>query len=620
MNFTPTIQMAAFVLCMLVSELRAANTGQGASNGARKALAVWDTTRSSEKPYASKSLADQTGWSQVSAQDKPSSFQGDAVISNGRVLGVIRKQSSGMEVYSEGVSGAARRLELQLISSGGELAQRLDHVTVVENSKAAVCLEANYKTAKGAITVKYRLKRGDVSIQVDPGPMAGRLKVECPCRFVVLPDFFADDMVIDARTIPPNTAELASDNFVLHLAGNGGEGSGDAVSICVFENRKQDVSIALSGAGEQRTITTSEIPFEGKKVWVSILEAPRIWHTRDLKTSDTGEIVSLDWKVPFPAQWRCDFTKTTGLTDSWEMLLQNPNGDGYLKPSWLGSEEDHLGSDRKRWNTVLGRYPYPCWCNKDGRGYLQPLESKALQFQGPAVVYPIGRVKQTPLDAYTVMDVMRNTLGVGPCEYILDLEGQKGEYRGRATCSVRDELGAIYETNRQKEERERVNKILDEGLTFVKHIRGRITRYVDFGHQMHDYLATQAKAHPELADMVKELDQIVAEIDKRVAARQDKIQTPAHVAAMNEEFRKNVRDDYSPDALAKCKQYTHDLVVIGDNQDELSGECRWVVKSLRQKAGLLLTQEPKAAAIATEIRARTQEALRFPANHEGAHH
>jgi len=61
-------------------------------------------------------------------------------------------------------------------------------------------------------------------------------------------------------------------------------------------------------------------------------------------------------------------------------------------------------------------------------------------------------------------------------------------------------------------------------------------------------------------------------------------------------------------------------VEIGDNQDELSGECRWVVKSLRQKAGLLLAQEPKAAAIATEVRARTQEALRFPANHEGAHH
>jgi hypothetical protein len=393
--------------------------------------------------------------------------------------------------------------------------------------------------------------------------------------------------------------------------------------MCVFENRRQDVKIALEGPTAARTVAASEVPFEGKKVWVAILDcldSRLIWHARELKSSDTGEILPLDWKIPFVAQWRWDFTKSTGLTDSWEMLQQQENGDGYIKPSWLGSEGDHLGSDRLRWNTVLGRYPYPGWSDRDGRAFLQPLKTKVLQFQGPAVAYPIGRVKQTPLDAYTVMDVMRNTLGVGPCEYILDLEGQKSEYRGRATCSVRDELGAIYEKNRQKEERARVDKILDEGLTFVTHIRGRITRYVEFGHKMREYLAAQKKMHPELADLVNDLDQIAGEIDKRVAARQDKIQTPAHVAAMNEEFRKNVRNDYSADALAKCKQYTHDLVVIGDNQDELSGECRWVVKTLRQKAGLLLAQEPRAAAIATEIRARTQETLRFPANHEGAHH
>jgi hypothetical protein len=229
-------------------------------------------------------------------------------------------------------------------------------------------------------------------------------------------------------------------------------------------------------------------------------------------------------------------------------------------------------------------------------------------------------VKQTPLDAYTVVDVMRNTLGVGPCEYILDLEGQKSEYKGRATCSVRDELTAIYEKNRQKPEHAKVEKFLDEGLTFVTHIRGRITRYVEFGHRMRDYLAAQKKIHPELAEFLDEMDKIAGEIDSRVSARADEIQTPAHVAAMNEDFRKNVLDDDGPDALAKCKKYTQALVVIGGSQDELSGECRWVVKTLRQKAGLLTAKDPRLASIAAEIRARTQEALRNPANHEGAHH
>jgi hypothetical protein len=601
-----------------LNEAGAAEDDQKRVAGSPATLAVWDTGQTLKGPYSMSELTAKSGWSQISTPEKTAAFKGDAVITNGRILGVLRKHGYGMELYSLKSYGQAIKLNLQLLSSSSQGADHLDQVTLVENTKGAACLDASYQTITGeTVAAKFRLKRGEVSVQVEPGASADRLRVRCRSRFVVLPDFFADDIVIDARTIPAKTAELPSDNFVLHLADNGG-----CIGMCVFENRQQDVKIALEGTAA-RTVAASEVPFEGKKVWVAILDcldSRLVWHARELKPTDTGEIVTLDWKMPFAAQWRCDFTKATGLTDSWEMLLQQENGNGFIKPSWLGAEQDHLGSDRLRWNTVLGRYPYPCWFDHEGRGYLQPLKTRVLQFQGPAVAYPIGRVKQTPLDAYTVMDVMRNTLGVGPCEYILDLEGQKSEYRGRATCSVRDELGAIYEKNRQKEEHDRVDKILDEGLTFVKHIRGRITRYVEFGHKMRDYLAGQKKAHPELADVVNDLDQIAAEIDKRVAARSDKIQTPAHVAAMNEEFRKNVRDDYSADALDKCKQYTHDLVVIGDNQDELSGECRWVVKTLRQKAGLLLAQEPRAAAVATEIRARTQETLRFPANHEGAHH
>jgi hypothetical protein len=324
--------------------------------------------------------------------------------------------------------------------------------------------------------------------------------------------------------------------------------------------------------------------------------------------------------MPFPAQWRVDFTRSNDLTDSWEMLLQEHKGGGYVKPSWLGGGDQRLGPDRSRWNTVLGRYPYPCWSDPDGRGYLQPLRGKVLQLRGPVLVYPINRVKQTPLDAYTVVDVMRNTLGVGPCEHILDLEGQKSEYRGRATCGVRDTLNPIYQSHQQKQQRAKIDQTLDEGLAFVKHIRGRITRYVAFGHKLRQYLAGQRKVHPELAEFLAEMDQLAREIDSRVAARAAKIKTPAHVARMNEDFRKNVLDYDGPDALTRCQGYTRALVVIGDNQDELSGECRWVVKALRQRAGILMALDPRVAPVALEIRARTQEALRNPANHEGARH
>jgi hypothetical protein len=116
------------------------------------------------------------------------------------------------------------------------------------------------------------------------------------------------------------------------------------------------------------------------------------------------------------------------------------------------------------------------------------------------------------------------------------------------------------------------------------------------------------KAHPELQEPIAELEKIAEEIDLRYKAREEKMKTPDDVAKMNDDFRRDVLDYEGKDALDRCMKYALALVVIGDNQDELSGECRWVVKALRQKAGLLMAADARMAPIAAEIRSRTQEA------------
>ena len=81
---------------------------------------------------------------------------------------------------------------------------------------------SDFQDREGAeVTGKFRIKRGDVSVQAEPGTGAGKLRVECPGRFGVLPDFFADDITIDATRLPLDAVELPSENFVLHLTGDG---------------------------------------------------------------------------------------------------------------------------------------------------------------------------------------------------------------------------------------------------------------------------------------------------------------------------------------------------------------------------------------------------------------
>jgi len=580
---------------------------------ATAAVRVFDTGRASRAPLSGEALSSRTGWTEVSEDDVTHKFKGDAVFINDRIACVLRRGAGGAEVYSIGPEGATKRAVLA--PAGVAKAGTLSSFTTVENNPGAGAADAVFAAADGkTLTLRFELKVGQPFVQTEARGGVTSLRVEAPCRFAVMADFFADDIVIDAAELPVAEAELPSDNFLLHLLPDG-----QAIVMTVTKTSEEDIRVALSGEGEKRMIGSSELRY-GKdgKIWVGVMTGPAIWHKQEVAREQAGEVVRMDWKTPFPAQWRIDWRREENLTDSWEMITEQP--DGSFTKHGLFGEPETIAADRNRWTTVLGRFSYPCWVDKSGQGWLEPLKKPALRFQGPAIVYPISRTSATALDTFTVADIMRNTLGVGPCKYILDVEGQQSERKGRATCSVRDTLNPIYNEKQQKQCKAEIEKALEDLMLFIRHIRGRIESYVAFGHETLAYLAEQKKAHPELAERLGELETLAGAIDAKVAARKDKIKTPDYVAETVAEFRKTVLDYEGDDAPAKCKRFTEGWVEIGGNQDELVGECRWAVKMLRQRVGLLMTADPRVAEVAKEIRRRSRIVLRNPANHEGASH
>lgn len=632
------------IQCMLLVIGASAHSAAGATTAQSPParIAVWDTGSPSGNALPPSVATSKDGWQQIPRNETRSAFRGDAVVTNGRVLAAVRKRGSTIEVYSVVSDGVVPRAKLQLQSRSGDPATGLRSVAVVENTRSAARLEAVYQTAQGAtITARFRIKRGDIWLEAEPGPGAGLLRVEAPGRYVVLPDFFADDILIDATKIPVPAIEVPSENFLLHLTG-----AGDAITMCVFENREQDVKVTLAERDDQRLATGSEIQFgDSQKIWVALMESHQIWHSLEIDEKDAKQIMPLDWSRPFVGQWRVDFTRGNGLTDSWEMLLPDENGEGYVRPTWLpsgpqggqpsrtatgeidvdaykvgGPASNRLGPDRRRWITVLGWYEYPCWFDKAGEGYFQPLAHKKMTFRGPAVIYPINRLPETPIDTYTVVDVVRGTLGVGPCEHILSVESQRQDHVGRATCHVRRLLNEIYQSGQQKSKRKEIETYLGDALDFVKHIRHRIDQYIAFGQEIREYLAKQKKDHPELRAKLTELEDIAKELDERMEERREKAKTPEYVVALNEDFRKNLMDYDGPDVLKRLKAYTDALTSVGGSQDGLVGECRWIVRTLRQRAGLMTATDPRLAEIAAEIRTRTQNVLLKPSAYEGARH
>jgi hypothetical protein len=575
-------------------------------------VAVFDLPAHIDQPLTAEALGKRDGWTRIAKEDGAHAFTGDAVLMNSRMAMVFRANGPGAEVYSIEPQRIVKRSVIAPAAGDGLL---LAGVKILQNGSSSGTIEASFKAADGKmLTMGYALRRGQPFVQVMPGETSGAVRVVSQSRFAVMPDFFADDIVVDARALPPDNAELPSDSFLMNLLGDG-----EAVQMAVWTNRQEEASVGLSGKGAERHIDYTDIPCgKGEKVWIALLSAPGIWHEQDISRSDAGHIVTMDWKPPMPAIWRVDWRKDDQLADSWEML--NERSDGKFTKQRLVGSIDTLPADRKRWNTVLGTFSYPCWIGNDGTASLQPLKSHVLHFDGPAVIYPLGRVGTTPLDQFSVVDIVRATLGVGPCEYILDLEGQQGQYKGRATCANRDTLNPIYEKGEQTARKQEVETSLSDVVIFIRHIRSRIEIYRAFGHDMSSYLAQQKQTHPELAEPLDQLDALAKVIDTRIAARAGKIKTPDEAAAMVEAYRQGDMNDTGPDAFDKCKAFTESIVEIGDNQDELSGECRLAVKILRQRAGMLQATDPRLAEVVKEIRTRTQAVLRNPANHESAGH
>src|SRR5262245_58387606 len=157
--------------------------GQDTAQRPRAGLSAWDTRQTSAQQLAPESVDEKNGWKLIATTETAHPFQGDAVISNGRLLAVARHQGTGIELYSLGSGKPVYRGHLMLAPGIAN-----DRITLAENSRSAVGLEVASKSGMA----RFRLKKGDLFIEIQNGAetQEAALRLECPSRFALLPDFF----------------------------------------------------------------------------------------------------------------------------------------------------------------------------------------------------------------------------------------------------------------------------------------------------------------------------------------------------------------------------------------------------------------------------------------------
>ena len=288
-------------------------------------------------------------------------------------------------------------------------------VRTVQNSSSAVAMEANY----GDGAIRLRLAAGAFFLEAG-FEKGGTLWVMQDGNYVVVPDFFGDDYLYDLSSAKHQF--VPADNSLLALAD-----AGKAIVACVWAppSRKNRVSVSMDH-DYPKGYCRFDLPM-GRGIWLAVFEGKDIWRECAIDANNAGWVAALDWRPPFPAKWRASLAASDAGARSWNLHDSNTE---VTPPA--------------------------------GRQKL--------------VIYPIDRTAATPLTTYCLTDLMRDALGVGPCQYVLDAEGL-----GAAETATPEQVARWLERELAKKPARRDGEAIAQRLAamtaHVRRTQERIEKY-----------------------------------------------------------------------------------------------------------------------------------------------
>jgi hypothetical protein len=562
---------------------------------------------------------------------------------------------------------SVQRAEIAILAAGAAHSAPISKAEVVEDAAGERVLRLTAGAAQAEITLG-----AGVFVKVNPGNSAASVEVRAGARYVALPDFFADDVVFDPVRFAAATLSVPAENFLLQFI----EG-GDSMVMCVWpgnlklsargsagasagrvvkEGPDPQVDLVFTGAGRARRVSAARIEFQNKPVYVGILEHKGIWHDQDAGGLPAYKPTTIAWKRPFEARWRGDFIVAEGKSmEDWPTRNQSFEFQSTSSPRtnrWWERGTDAL--DARFAAATSNPRPEKWWERGDENAPQIWQESLASFFLYPAVfkgdevrlclyadraarnnklppnvydrvvIYPLGRVAATPLTVFTPVDLMRETLGTGPCQYVLDLAGVKPQPAGGdrpilsyATCGLwNDHIAPItrqfkklpgggFEPLDEKTKAHLIQAV-EEMWYFVHAVHDRLREYRKWGADMAAFCQRESAGNPVIRPLAEKAMLHVKRLNADIGRHR-------FDGAGSEAYWK----DRVPELVALIKQDQYAEVAgiarirdLGNEQDERVSRCRQYVKALRQEILLHDAGDAEARNFAAEIRDRCHQMLR----------
>jgi hypothetical protein len=456
------------------------------------------------------------------------------------------------------------------------------------------------------------------------------VQVRGSARFSFIPDFFGNDVLYDPCETTTAKVLTPAENFIVNLA----DGHAALGVITWPKDGGEEVLLACEGKGTGRRFTATQVSFNGKSVFVAIVVREGIWFAKDLRTvSRNVATVVHGWQPPFPAKWMTMLVKrpaveaVSGIASETLPVPQlppagdTPYSDVYYHPhvpSWFSGLQWRLYLETSLTHMMTRRkVPVPEFL--------------------VAINYPRDRVKETPLGALTLVDVMRDTLGTGPCQYILDLEGLNktrstgaagtGKPTASATCSERGALVYYYLGERSESpRRDDPLMVTDEALSSIEKIKdfldaahARIQEYLAWADEI-VRVAEEAKAHdPRARDLADRVIPIAREMRDlwQAMVENDKPCVHPDEWRMALDHCKDLVRQGVPDLGSRIREFDPQMRGAGEEVDGGMQACRMIVKRIRQEAAMAGAADPAVLKLAADIRRRCRYILQNKHYKEG---
>lgn len=537
---------------------------------------ILDTGVPSSSLLPSNTVAHKTGWTLLAEEDRAHAFSGDTVLLNDRIAVVFRREAAGADVYAFGENGPVYRATIAPAAAPGDETMKLRRLEIVENTTGAVEVNAVFETRKGKpLPALYRLTTGQIQIQVTPKDGVDAIRVEAQTSLLVVPDFFADDLVYDPRAWKEESVALPAENFYFHLLGDG-----SSIVTCIWQSTGRATRAVFDGEGEKRTIVRSEMECSaGKPVWVAFAEHKYLWYAQSIATKERDADVAIDWRPPFPAKWRACLFAESEVAQSFNFV--DARVARYEAPG-------------------IGSIVYPCWFT-DSKPYIHPLPS-AEPSPLHAVVYPIDRSQATPLNEFLLVDVMRNTLGVGPCQYILDVEGLDAQ-TSPTPALVCEYIESQLKKNKSRQDPAAMRERIEAMARHVEHAESRVAAYAALSGKIHS-IASRATSSGTAES--REISRILDGMDTTIAQLAPARRSSKDARALADELAGMAGQADWQEAF---KRVDSDLRAIGAAQDRTLAKCRMDLRRLKQYCLAVKTNAPNSAPLAETIVACIDEAF-----------